>query len=82
MANVKTAISIQEALFKDVDIMAHKMHVSRSQLFARAMRDFIQRQRNRQLLQQLNTAYEDTPDLKEKKWQGQVKVGHRRLVRG
>ena len=82
MANVKTAISIQESLFKDVDVLAHKMHMSRSQLFARAVRDFIQKQQNRQLLQQLNAAYNDAPDSEERKWQGRARSRYRRLVGG
>ncbi len=82
MASLKTAISIQESLFREVDILAHKMHVSRSQLFARAMGDFIQKQQNRQLLEQLNTAYDDAPDREERKWQGQARNRHRRLVGG
>ena len=80
MANVKTAISIQESLFDDVDILAHKMHVSRSQLFARAMRDFLQKQQNQQILQQLNMAYDDVPDSEEKKWQGKARSQHQHLV--
>ena len=82
MANVKTAISIQESLFKDVDVLAHKMHMSRSQLFARAVRDFIQKQQNQQLLQQLNAAYNDAPDSEERKWQGRARSRYRRLVGG
>ena len=80
MANVKTAISIQESLFDDVDVLAHKMHVSRSQLFARAMRDFIRKQQNQQLLQQLNTAYDDVPDSEERKWQSQARRQHQQLM--
>lgn len=81
MGNVKTAISIQESLFKKMDVLAHKLHMSRSQLFARAAKDFIERQQNRQLLQQLNAAYDDAPDPEEKKWQQQVRTRHRKLVK-
>jgi metal-responsive CopG/Arc/MetJ family transcriptional regulator len=82
MAKVKTAISIQASLFRDVDVMAHKMHVSRSQLFSRAMGDFIQKQQNRQLLEQINAAYDQAPDPEERKWQGRARNRQRRLVEG
>ncbi len=82
MAKVKTAISIQESLFKDADILARKMRVSRSQLFARAVGDFVQKQQNRQFLEQLNMAYDDAPDPEERKWQGRAGSRQRKLVEG
>ena len=80
MGNVKTAISIQESLFKKVDFLAHKMHVSRSQLFARAAKDFIESRENQKLLRQLNAAYDDAPGQEERKWQRQATSRHRKLV--
>jgi len=82
MSTMKTAISIQESLFRETKVLANKLHVSRSELFARAMRDFIRKQQNRQLLQQLNMAYDDTPNAEERKWQGKVKNRQRKLVEG
>jgi len=82
MSTTKTAISIQESLFRETKVLANKLHVSRSELFARAMRDFIRKQQNRQLLQQLNTAYDDAPNAEERKWQGKVKNQQRKLVEG
>ncbi len=82
MSTTKTAISIQEDLFEETKILANKLHMSRSELFARAMRDFIRKQQNRQLLQQLNMAYDDTANAEEKKWQENAKVQHRKLVEG
>ena len=82
MSTMKTAISIQESLFEETKILANKLHVSRSELFARAMRDFIRKQQNRQLLQQLNIAYDDPANAEERKWQGRVKNQQRKLVEG
>ncbi len=65
MANVKTAISIQGSLFEQADALAREMSISRSQLFARALEEFLQRHHSRQLLERINTAYADEPDAEE-----------------
>jgi len=59
MSGVKTAISLDEALFKEVDTMAHQMHISRSRLFVLAIEDFIKRRESQALLDKLNAAYAD-----------------------
>lgn len=40
---MKTAISIPDDLFADADRLARELGTSRSQLYARAMREFIER---------------------------------------
>jgi metal-responsive CopG/Arc/MetJ family transcriptional regulator len=67
MANIKTAISIQEPLFREVDAVARKMNISRSRLFALAARDFIQREENLQLLEQINKAYSEGLNAEERR---------------
>ena len=37
---------------------------------------------NKKLIQQLNMEYNDSPNLKEKKWQKNAKIEHRKLVEG
>jgi hypothetical protein len=65
MATVKTAISLEDSLFKEVEALAKKMKVSRSRLFALALEEFLRRHQNQQLLEQLNAAYDDAPDPEE-----------------
>ena len=62
MAQVKTAVSLDKSLYEQIDILAHKMKVSRSRLFAMALEDFLTRHENEQLLQEINRAYQDEPD--------------------
>jgi metal-responsive CopG/Arc/MetJ family transcriptional regulator len=59
---IKTAISINEALFKQVNNLAAQLKVSRSCLFVMAVEEFIKRHENQMLLQQLNQVY-DKPAL-------------------
>lgn len=65
-ASVKTAISIQQDLFDAINRLAEELHVSRSKLFVLAMEEFIAKNKNRQLLAQINAAYsDDAPDTEE-----------------
>lgn len=65
-ASIKTAISIQQDLFDTINRLAEELHVSRSRLFVMAMEDFIEKNKNRKLLTQINAAFiDDTPDIEE-----------------
>jgi metal-responsive CopG/Arc/MetJ family transcriptional regulator len=66
MANVKTAISLNEALFHQVETTAQKMQIPRSRLFVLAVEEFLRRRRNDELLAAINAAYEDAPDEEER----------------
>ena len=63
MANMKTAISIDKSIFEQIDALAKKNKISRSYLFAKAAQEFIQRNKNNELLKSLNAAYDDSPDI-------------------
>jgi metal-responsive CopG/Arc/MetJ family transcriptional regulator len=82
MANIKTAISIQQSLFDQAEALAREMHISRSRLFALAMQDFLQRYENHQLLERINTAYTDTSDPDEQTLLRRMRRYHRQTVEG
>jgi metal-responsive CopG/Arc/MetJ family transcriptional regulator len=65
MTIVKTAISIQESLFQRAEEIAKEMKISRSRLFVLAVEDFIRRYQNRLLLDEINSAYSDSPEQNE-----------------
>jgi metal-responsive CopG/Arc/MetJ family transcriptional regulator len=54
MTIVKTAISIQKALFQQAEEIAKEMKISRSRLFVLAVEEFIRRYQNRLLLEEIN----------------------------
>ncbi|MEA3544758.1 MAG: CopG family transcriptional regulator [Thermodesulfobacteriota bacterium] len=64
-SSVKTAISLQEELFKEVNRLAGELHVSRSKLFVMAVQDFIKKKESQNLLSQINNAFSDHPDSEE-----------------
>ena len=66
MANIKTAISIEEPLFKEVEALAKELEVSQSHLFALAAREFIQRHKNQKLSDAQNATYDDLPEPADK----------------
>jgi metal-responsive CopG/Arc/MetJ family transcriptional regulator len=80
MTSVKTAISIREPLFEQVEALANELNISRSRIFALAVEEFIQRYKNQQLLEEINRAYDDLPDASEKEYMGKMRNQHRRLV--
>ena len=82
MANIKTAISLQQALFEQIDTLAKEMQVSRSRFFALAAEAFIQHHQNQKLLAAINNAYADLPDVGEQSLRHKMRQQHRQLVEG
>ena len=66
MASVKTAISMDEVLFKEADGLARRLQISRSRLFAQAIAEYIRRHRTEDLIERINAAHQDSPDEEDK----------------
>ena len=81
MANIKTAISIDKPLFEQVDDLAHELNTSRSRIFALAAQEFIQRHKNRKLLEAINDAYDDIPDIREESLTSMMRSRHLKMVK-
>jgi metal-responsive CopG/Arc/MetJ family transcriptional regulator len=58
---VRATISIPEGLFKQADSAARKLKVSRSQLYTRAIREFLDRRRADAITTKLNEIYSREP---------------------
>ncbi|MBE7412562.1 MAG: ChpI protein [Leptospiraceae bacterium] len=56
---MKTAISIPDDLFKNAEKIASKMGIPRSQLFAKALEEFIQRRSKKNITEKLNQVYDE-----------------------
>lgn len=82
MQAIKTAISIEKDLFEQAEKMARSMKVSRSKLFVIALQDFIEHQKNKELLAQINAAYAEEPDASEQALRRKSRRQHRRVVEG
>jgi metal-responsive CopG/Arc/MetJ family transcriptional regulator len=82
MPIVKTAISLPEPLFERADAFARQQNISRSQLFVRAVDEFLRRHESQALLEALNQAYDDFPTPEEKKLLRSMGQKQRELVKG
>jgi Arc/MetJ family transcription regulator len=80
-SNMKTAISIDDALLQQADQTARLMGLSRSRLFATAVRDFLQRQQQEQMMRQLNEVYGSQPEPDEKRLLKGMKAKVRQTIK-
>jgi metal-responsive CopG/Arc/MetJ family transcriptional regulator len=82
MLAIKTAISIEKVIFDQAEKVAQAMNVSRSKLFVLALQEFLERQKNKELLAQINAAYSDQPDATEQTLRKSQRRQHGRTVAG
>jgi metal-responsive CopG/Arc/MetJ family transcriptional regulator len=82
MLAIKTAISIEKVIFDQAEKVAQAMKLSRSKLFVLALQEFLERQKNKELLAQINAAYSDQPDAAEQTLRKSQRRQHRRIVAG
>jgi len=54
---MKTAISLPDDLFRSAEAAARKMGMSRSQLYATAISEFLERRRSSRITERLNKIY-------------------------
>jgi len=78
---LKTAISIDDELLQEADETARLLGLSRSRLFALAVADFLQRQRQEQMLRRLNEVYANGLEPAEKGLLKGIKAKARRAVK-
>jgi metal-responsive CopG/Arc/MetJ family transcriptional regulator len=54
---MKTAVSIPDPLFKEAERLTKRLRIPRSQLYARALQDYVQRQRSKGIKAALDEVY-------------------------
>ena len=54
---MKTAISIPDDLFKSAEKLAGKLKITRSELYQRAIKDFLDENENKNITEKLNDIY-------------------------
>ena len=58
---MKTAISLPDELFESADAFAQRLGISRSQLFATALAEYLAKHQTRKLTDRLNAVYVAEP---------------------
>ncbi|MCC6590710.1 MAG: ribbon-helix-helix protein, CopG family [Bryobacterales bacterium] len=64
---MKTAISVEESLMRDVDAVARDLGLSRSGLISEALREYLRKRKADEIAAKLNEAYADGPDEAERR---------------
>ncbi len=82
MATVKTAISIPEDLFAGLEMASKEMKLSRSQVFALAVKDFLRERESCRMLEQLNRVYSEPPDEEEREYLKRMKARYGKIIEG
>ncbi len=62
---MKTAISIPDNLFNDAEITARQLGLARSQLYVKAIKEFIEHHNKDKITEKLNRLYSDNTDIEE-----------------
>jgi metal-responsive CopG/Arc/MetJ family transcriptional regulator len=78
---MKTAISLDGDLLQQADKTAQQMGLSRSRLFALALRDYLRRNQQQQLVEQLNRVYAGKLDLSDKQITRRMKNKFRATIK-
>ncbi|NOY62443.1 MAG: hypothetical protein GXP10_04690 [Gammaproteobacteria bacterium] len=58
---MKTAISIPDPIFQAAEGLAHRLGISRSELYAEAVAEYMKSHKNRNVTKKLNEIYGDEP---------------------
>jgi hypothetical protein len=62
---MKTALSLPDPLFEAAEQLPRQLGNSRSQLYADALREYLERRRDEDITQRLNEIYDAEPELAE-----------------
>lgn len=82
MATVKTAVSLDASLLKQLDAAATELEMPRSRLLALAAERFLRKYQNAKLLEELNRAPSEGPSAAEIEHRRIWKKKHRRRLEG
>lgn len=80
MGYVKTAISIDGDLFIKAEELARILKIPRSQLFSKAIQEYLLRNESRQLLDDIDQAHQKPPTATERAHFSRMKTKLRRRV--
>ena len=58
---MKTAISVPDDVFALADALARRLRISRSELYATAVAEYVAKQRDEDITERLNAVYADMP---------------------
>ena len=82
MACIKTAVSIEESVFREAENLSRRLKVSRSQFFTRAVSEYVRQCQAEDVTRRLNEVYLVPPSEEEKRILAAYKRKARKLAEG
>lgn len=82
MPHIKTTISLEQSLFDELVRLAHILQISRSQLLADALVEYLECRSNHEMLARINEAYAEEPDDAERAVLQHARQQHRLITGG
>lgn len=77
---VKTAISLDDTLFEQVESLTQELAMSRSRVIAMAIQEFIRRRETQKMFDKLNAVYKDGPTEEDEAAKRAMKRYHQKLM--
>ncbi|MBA4374537.1 MAG: CopG family transcriptional regulator [Thermodesulfovibrio sp.] len=77
---MKTAISVPDELFREIEKIAKEHHYSRSEVFVIAVKEYLENRKSQSLLAALNQAYETAEAPEEYKAREESKKRYAKTV--
>jgi len=78
---MKTAISIPDDIFRDIDKLSRELHCPRSQILANAAREYLEKQKNKKIFEALNKAYSEKGTKQETELRKKGKKHYAKLLK-
>lgn len=79
---MKTAISVPDDIFREVDRLSKETHRSRSEIFSEAVREYLRRLQNKKMLDRLNEAYAEPESKEAVSWRKAAKRRYAEATKG
>ena len=77
---MKTAVSIPDEMFREIERFAKEHNYSRSEVFATAVQEFLKKRESQKLLDDLNNVYSEMESSEEKTLRKKVKKYYSKKV--
>lgn len=78
---MKTAISVPDDVFREVEKVARERHSSRSEVIVAALKEYLERRKSNQLLDALNEAYGTAESAEEYEVRQKARKRYGRTIR-
>jgi metal-responsive CopG/Arc/MetJ family transcriptional regulator len=80
MTMIKTAISLSDNIYEQMNSLAKQLDVPRSRLFAIAAEEFLQRYKKKDLIRKINEAVDNRCREEDKQWLAFAKQKRRQII--